>query len=410
MSAESKARQPYVVLVVSGGIAAYKACEIVRRLRDEGADVHVAMTRAATRFVAPRTFAVLSGNRVVASLFDDSETAEIPHVRWAECADLVCVAPATANFIAKMAHGIADDFPSTLLLAVAGQVLVAPAMEDDMYRQPSVQRNLESLSQRGVRVVGPESGALASGRAGPGRMSEAQEIVAAAARLLDGGPTAQPLRGANVLVTAGPTREMLDPIRVLTNRSSGKMGYALAAEAAALGGHVRLVSGPVCLPDPPGMVVERVESAAQMAAAVFDAVGDCDVAVMAAAVCDYTVAAPASDKIKKAGSESLQLELSRTVDILGQLGGQSPRPLLVGFAAETRDLETQARGKLERKGCDLIIGNLVDASGKGMGADCNEVLILDSRGGRTQFGPASKQRVARAVWNAVLAYRGEATW
>jgi len=410
MSAESIERQPYVILVVSGGIAAYKACEIVRRLRDEGADVHVAMTRSATEFVAPRTFAVLSGNRIVASLFDDSASAEIPHVQWAECADLVCVAPATANFIAKMAHGIADDFPSTLLLAAAGPVLVAPAMEDDMYRQPSVQRNLESLRHRGVRVVGPDSGVLASGREGPGRMSEPHEIVAAATSVLDESAAARPLQGTTVLVTAGPTREVLDPIRVFTNRSSGKMGYALAAEAETLGAHVRLVSGPTCLPDPPGIVVQRVESAAQMAAAVFEAVDGCAAAVLAAAVCDFTVPVPAIDKIKKAGSESLQLELSRTVDILGQLGARSERPLLVGFAAETGNLEAQARGKLERKGCDLIVGNLVDASGRGMGADRNEVLILDSRGGRTQVGPASKQEVARAVWEAVLAYHGEATW
>ncbi len=409
MSAESKTRQAQVVLVVSGGIAAYKACEVVRRFRDVDADVHVAMTRAATKFVASQTFAALSGNRVVASLFEDPAPEEIPHVRWAERADLVCVAPATANFIAKMAHGIADDFPSTLLLAAAGRVLVAPAMEDDMYGQPAVQRNLELLRERGVQVVGPGDGALASGRQGPGRMSEPSEIVTVAVPLLGEGAKVRPLQGTTVLVTAGPTREALDPVRVLTNRSSGKMGYAIAAEAAALGARARLVSGPTCLPDPPGVLVERVESASQMAAAVFDAVDGCDIAIMAAAVCDFTVPVPAADKIKKAGSDSLQLELARTVDILAALGARSAPPLLVGFAAETRDLEAQARGKLEQKGCDLIVGNLVDAVGRGMGADQNEVVILDRRGGRAQVGPAPKAAIARAVWEAVLAYRAEAS-
>ncbi|HJO03942.1 MAG TPA: bifunctional phosphopantothenoylcysteine decarboxylase/phosphopantothenate--cysteine ligase CoaBC [Acidobacteriota bacterium] len=407
MSAESKAPQPHVVLVVSGGIAAYKACDIVRRFRDLSVDVHVAMTRAATQFVTPTTFAALSGNRVVASLFEDLGSEVIPHVRWAERAALVCVAPATANFIAKMAHGIADDFPSTLLLAASGPVLVAPAMEDDMYRQPAVQRNLELLSERGVQVVGPGCGALASGRHGPGRMSEPGEIITAAAPLLGEGAVTRPLHGANVFVTAGPTREMLDPVRVFTNRSSGKMGYALAAEAAVLGARVRLISGPTCLPDPPGVVVERVENAAQMAAAVFAAVDDCDIGIMAAAVCDFTVATPAAGKIKKAGEDSLQLEMTRTTDILAELGTRTTRPLLVGFAAETGDLETQAREKLERKGCDLIVGNLVDASGRGMGGDDNEVIILDRGGGRTCVGPALKHEVARAVWEAVLAYRTE---
>ena len=404
MRAESRARQAQVILVVSGGIAAYKACEIVRRLRDLSVDVHVAMTRTATKFVAPRTFAALSSNRVVTSLFDDPGSEEIPHVRWAKRADLVCVAPATANFIAKMAHGIADDFPSTLLLSASGPVLVAPAMEDDMYRQLAVQRNLELLRQRGVQVIGPKCGALASGGQGLGRMSEPSEIIATIAPLLGEGSASQPLHGTSVLITAGPTQEALDPVRLLTNRSSGKMGYALAAEAVALGARVHLVSGPTCLPDPLGAVVKRVESAAEMAAEVFEAVDDCNIAIMAAAVCDFTQVSPPADKIKKAGSDSLQLELTRTVDILSGLGARSARPLLVGFAAETGDLEAQARVKLKCKGCDLIVGNLVDTSGRGLGADSNEVIILDRCGGRSQFGPALKHEVARAVWEAVLAY------
>ncbi len=407
MSAESDAHQRRVVLVVSGGIAAYKACEIVRRLGDIGADVHVAMTRAATGFVAARTFAALSGNRVVASLFDDPRPEEMPHVRWAETADLVCVAPATANFIAKMAHGIADDFASTLLLAAAAPVLVAPAMEDDMYRQPAVQRNLQRLAEREVHIVGPDSGALASGRRGPGRMSEPSEIVSAAERVLGGGSSARPLLDVNVLVTAGPTREALDPIRVLTNRSSGKMGYALAAEAAALGARVHLVSGPTCLDAPAGATLERVEGAAQMASAVLDSACEYDIVVMAAAVSDFTVSAPASAKIKKAGSDSLQLELVRTTDILAALGTQSERPLLVGFAAESGDLGALARGKLERKGCDLIVANLVDASGRGMEADDNEVVVLDNRGGRASFEAAPKREIARSIWQEILAYRQE---
>ena len=226
-------RSPRVVLAVSGGIACYKACEVVRRLRDHGAVVRVAMSRAATQFVGPTTFAALSGESVVSDLFDHPAPHEVPHVRWAEWGDLLCVAPCTADFLARMAHGIADDFPSTLHLAFRGPTLVAPAMEDDMYRHPAVQRNLRRLVERGVTTVGPNSGPLASGRVGPGRMAEPGEIVATARRLLAGGSPQRWLDGRKVVITAGPTRERIDPIRFLSNRSSGKMGFALAREAEA---------------------------------------------------------------------------------------------------------------------------------------------------------------------------------
>ncbi|NKB87940.1 MAG: bifunctional phosphopantothenoylcysteine decarboxylase/phosphopantothenate--cysteine ligase CoaBC [Acidobacteria bacterium] len=395
----------HVVLAVTGGIAAYKACEIVRRLRDHGLDVRVAMTRAATRFVGPVTFAALSGNPVITSLFDDGNPEDVPHVRWAEWADLFCVAPATADFVAKMAHGVADDFASTLYLANAADTLVAPAMEDDMYRHPAVQRNLDRLLGDGVGIVGPNTGALASGRQGPGRMSEPGEVVQAATRALRFGVLPRDLTGQRVLITAGPTYEAADPARGLTNRSSGRMGFALAQEAIHRGASVKLVAGPVSLATPAG--VERIDvvGAAAMFERVEEHVMRTDIAIMCAAVADFAPVNPSGEKLKKDNDDGLVLSLERTVDILRTVADRDPRPYLVGFAAESDDVAERAARKLADKGCDLIVANTIGGPADAMGGENNSVAIIDSRGQVAQFGRAPKDVIATQIWAEILRAR-----
>jgi len=394
-----------VVLAVSGGIAAYKTCEVVRRLGDHGVEVRVAMTPAATRFVAPLTFAALSGHRVITSIFDGEHPEEIPHVRWAEWADLFCVAPATADFVAKMAHGVADDFPSTLYLANASPTVVAPAMEDDMYRHPAVQRNLTTLAADGVAIVGPATGSLASGRTGPGRMSEPEEVVAAAVRALRHGVIAADLEGQHVVITAGPTYEALDPVRGFTSRSSGRMGFELAREARWRGARVTLVAGPTSLEPPAGVEYRSVRSAAEMHAAVESVAASAEVAVLCAAVCDFTPRNPADAKLKKGDHDRLEVEMVRTVDILASIGASDRRPFLVGFAAESSDVRERAAEKLERKHCDMIVGNRVGGSDDGMGGCDNEVVILDRHGGEEHVARLPKAEVATRIWNSIGRYR-----
>lgn len=393
-----------VVVAVTGGIAAYKSCELVRRLRDLGLRVRVAMSRAATEFVGPTTLAALSGERVIHSLFDDPRPERIAHVRWAEEASLLCVAPATADFIAKLAHGVGDDFASTLALAAPCPLLIAPAMEDDMYAHPAVQRNLATLRARGAWIIGPASGLLASGRSGPGRMAEAAEIAAAAHRLLHDRPASAWLAGRRVMVTAGPTRERIDPVRALSNRSSGRMGYALAAEAALLGAEVTLVSGPTSLPAPAQVRRIEVESAAEMASAVSGLVDSCDIAVLAAAVADFRPAEILDEKLEKTGRDDLTLVLERTRDILASLAEQEPRPVLVGFAAESSDVERRAGQKLAAKGCDLIVANRIGHEGTGFESQDNAAVVLDRNGGRVEIARAHKRVVAGAVWEAVARF------
>ncbi|MCH7825214.1 MAG: bifunctional phosphopantothenoylcysteine decarboxylase/phosphopantothenate--cysteine ligase CoaBC [Acidobacteria bacterium] len=396
---------PRVLLVVTGSIAAYKACEVVRRLQDRGVEVRVAMTRNAGEFVSPLTFAALSGHRVLVSSFDDERPERIPHVRWAEESDAFCVVPASADFIAKMALGIADDFSSTLHLAFAGPVLVAPAMEDQMWRHPAVRENVDKLSARGVVIVQPTAGPLASGRHGLGRLAEPPDVVDAIMEVLVTEPIERSLAGMRVLVSAGPTHEHFDPVRVLTNPSTGKMGYAVARAAARLGADVILVSGPTQIVEPAGVEIVRVVNAEEMRREMVDHTAAADIVVMAAAVSDFRPVAPVSEKLQKSAADAMSWEVERTPDILEELRRLGGRRTLVGFAAETSDLEARAREKLDRKGCDLMVANLVEAGVTGFEVDTNEVVILDRLGGRVPAGPAPKSDIAFTIIDAILGFR-----
>jgi phosphopantothenoylcysteine decarboxylase/phosphopantothenate--cysteine ligase len=381
-----------VLLGVTGGIAAYKAPDLVRRLREQGAEVRVVMTPAAARFVTPLTFQAVSGNPVRDSLWDEAAEAAMGHIELARWADLVLVAPATADFLARLAAGMADDLLATLCLATAAPLWAAPAMNRQMWANPATQDNIARLNGRGVRVLGPAEGAQACGETGAGRMLEPAGIVAA----LQGAPVAADgaLAGRKVMVTAGPTREALDPVRYLTNRSSGKMGYAVARAALEAGAEVVLVSGPVDLPPPPGARVIRVETAAQMRAAVQGELAGTDVFIAAAAVADYRPAQVAASKIKKQADE-MQLGLLRNPDILAEVAAAEPRPFVVGFAAETNDVEANARKKLEGKRLDMIAANRV-------GADCgfdredNALRVLWPGGGE-DLGSGAKAGLARRL-------------
>lgn len=398
-------RAPHRVLLgIAGGIAAYKTPELVRALVREGVSVRCALTRAATRFVAPLALQTVSGYAVRTDLFDAEQEGEIDHIALADGADLVVLAPATADLLAKLAHGLADDLVSTLLLATRAPVLAAPAMNVNMWRHPATQANVERLRERGVRFVGPEAGFLACGWEGEGRMAEPAAIAAEALRLL--GP--KTLAGERFVVTAGGTREPIDPVRVLANRSSGKMGYAIAAEAARRGADVVLVSGPTALPAPPGVRRVDVETALEMRDAVRAALPDCTVFVAAAAVADFRPVAPAADKIKKEAlgeGERLVVELARTPDILAEVGEQSAREggrrVVIGFAAESRDLIAAARRKLERKRCDLIVANDVTREGAGFDVDTNAVSFVWPGGEVEELPLLSKRGVAERLLDRV---------
>jgi len=388
----------HVALGVSGGIGAYKAAMIIRELRTAGAGVTVLMTANAAQFITPLTLQTLSGNRVLLDQFDGvSREWDVEHVSLAKRASCLLVAPATANIIGKFAGGIADDFLSTFHTAFDGPVYVAPAMNTVMYRHPAVRRNLETLRSRGVTVIEPGSGFLACGDTGPGRLAEPHDIVdLVLGDLLQGVETGL-LRGRRVLVTAGPTREDIDPVRFLTNRSSGRMGYALARQAARLGAAVTLVSGARGLDTPPGVDAVAVTSCAEMHQAVLASFDDCDLLLMAAAPADYRPAEVSSSKRRK-GEGPLRLELVRTTDILADAGRRRKRQVLVGFAAETDDdFETRAREKLKRKDLDLIVANRVGPADRGFGAETNAGVIIDAAGGRFEVDLTTKDRMALAI-------------
>lgn len=387
----------FVGLGVTGGIGAYKAVELVRLLQKRGHRVQVVMTRAARRFVGPLTFEAITREPVITNQFAPGINAEIEHIALASGMDLLVVAPATANIIGKFAGGIADDFLSALYLATRAPVLLAPAMNTNMWTHPAVQANLAALRSRGVRIVDPGEGYLACGWVGAGRLAEPEAIAAEADAWVRG--AAPSLAGRRVLVTAGPTIEDIDAVRFLGNRSSGRMGFAVAAEARARGAHVTLVAGPTPVEPPAVDVLTRVRNAAEMQAAVVEHADHADIVVMAAAVADYTPAGgPVAAKIEKGGSITLQLE--RTDDILAELGrrrGGARRPVLVGFAAQTGDPVGPARRKLDQKRVDLVVANDVSEPGSGFDVDTNRVTLV-ARDEPDQALPLlSKQDVARAL-------------
>ncbi|HEY1252130.1 MAG TPA: bifunctional phosphopantothenoylcysteine decarboxylase/phosphopantothenate--cysteine ligase CoaBC [Thermoanaerobaculia bacterium] len=395
-------RPPQILLGVSGGIAAYKSAEIVRALVQRGASVRVAMTRGAREFVAPLTFSVLSGHEVYTEVW---EGKGVDHVQAADWADLLLVAPATAHTVAKLANGFADDFLSTYFLAHRGPVLLAPAMETAMFGNPAVRANLERLAARGVRTIGPESGFLASGHEGVGRMSEPAAIVEETWRLATGAH--RDLAGLRVLVTAGPTREPIDPIRFVSNRSSGKMGHALAAAARDRGAAVTLLTGAPDLPAPAGVRVERFETADDLHALLVREFPECDVLVMAAAVADFQPDASPTRLHRAGGERTVRLIPGR--DVLASLRPLRRTQTVVAFAAETEDLEARGRAKLEAKGADLIVVNDVGRRDIGFDADDNEVLILGRDGGDLDLHETvsrrSKREVAERILDAVLRAR-----
>jgi phosphopantothenoylcysteine decarboxylase/phosphopantothenate--cysteine ligase len=391
---------PKAVLGVTGCIAAYKACEVLRELQRHDVDVRVVMTANATRFVSAMTFEALSRHPVFADQFTLGSDAEIQHVALAAEADLLLVAPATANVLGKFAHGIADDALSTLYLATTAPVLVAPAMNLEMYRHAAVAANLDLLRARGVGVVEPGSGYLACGWLGRGRLAEVPDIVAAALGIL---LRSRDLAGETVLVTAGPTVEDIDPVRFISNRSSGRMGFALAEAARDRGAAVILVSGPTSLAEPRGLELIRVRSAEEMAAAVGTHAGRATVVVMAAAVSDFRPVARAPYKVKKAGA-ALVLELARTPDILLGLGQGKGDRVLVGFAAETEGLVENARRKRVEKGVDVMVANDVSRSDAGFGVDTNEATLIDDEG-ETATGRLTKRELAERILDRIVVVR-----
>jgi phosphopantothenoylcysteine decarboxylase/phosphopantothenate--cysteine ligase len=390
-----------LILAVTGSIAAYKAAYLLRELRRAGAGVTVVMTAAAREFVAPLTFRTLSGRPVLADLFDPQEPAAVEHVALAERADLLLVAPATAHALARAALGLADDLLGTLLLAMRGPVLYAPAMDGGMWGHPAVQAHVATLRARGATVLEPGHGDLASGLAGPGRFPEVGEVVEAAVRLLW---PVRDLAGDHVLVTAGPTREPLDPVRYLSNRSSGRMGYELATQALRRGARVTLVTGPTALAAPAGARVIPVETALEMREAVLHAVETATMVVMAAAVADYRPARAASEKIRSK-QHGLALALEPNPDILRELGARPVAPFLVGFAAETGDPRDSGRAKLVAKGVDLLVANDVSRADIGFDAADNEVVLFDRWGGVVELPRRPKAEVADRILDRAQALR-----
>ncbi len=383
-------RDKKIVLGVCGGIAAYKAAELVRLYVKAGAEVFVVMTEAARQFVTPLTFQTLSGNPVHGELFDLIQEREIGHISLAERADLVVVAPATANLVGKVASGIADDLLTTTLMATRAPVLFAPAMNSNMWENPIYQHNQGKLQKLGYHFLEPATGLLACGWEGKGKLPDPEVILAETRRLL----SPRDLAGQTLLVTAGPTREEIDPVRFLSNYSSGKMGYAIARAAVERGARVLLVSGPTALAAPLGVEFHPVVSACQMQQAVLKLAPSCSVVVMAAAVADYRPAVRSSRKIKKSAGDRLSLELERNPDILAGLGRLGGERLLVGFAAETEDLLSNARQKLKEKNLDLIVANDVTREGAGFDVDTNIVRLLYRDGRDEEFPQMSKDDVA----------------
>jgi phosphopantothenoylcysteine decarboxylase / phosphopantothenate---cysteine ligase len=391
-----------VLFGVTGGIACYKAADVVRGLRGMGADVTVVMTRAATEFVAPLTFGALSGNPVLTGMFEDKTAGSISHIELTAGADVFLVAPATANVLGKMAAGIADDLLTTMLLAARCPILVAPAMNYRMYESPSVKRNIKTLKADGVRFIGPEKGPMACGEYGWGRMSEPADILDAVAVAVANGGL---LSGRKVLVTAGPTVEDLDPVRFISNRSTGKMGYSIARKARDMGADVTLVSGPTSMAPPAGVDLISVRNADEMNKAVGTAAAKADVVIMAAAVSDYTPEKISASKIKK-GADSITLKLVKTPDIISNLARKNKKGrVVIGFAAETENLEKNARGKLADKGLDMVAANSVGGD-TGFATDYNRLLVYGKSGLLLDTGRVTKDAAASMLLGLIAAEYG----
>lgn len=395
-----------VVLGVGGGIAAYKSAELARALQRRGCTVQAVMTNAAQQFITPLTMAALTGRKVITSLWagdapTDTLASAVEHITVAQENELLVIAPATADLIAKFANGLADDFLSTLYLAFTGPVVLAPAMNSNMWAHAAVRRNVEQLHLRGHRIVEPESGLLACGTTGPGRLAEPEEIADVVLTALR---PRRDLEGETVLITAGPTQEPLDPVRYITNRSSGKMGYALADAALGRGARVLLVSGPVSLAAPAGAELFPVRTALEMRDAVLAHLQDATIIVKAAAVADYRLSQVPAQKVKKTAAR-LSLELDPTPDILAEVGRKRGDRLLIGFAAETDNLIQEARRKLESKGCDMVVANRVGDSGTGFESDDNEVTLVLRTGEVIAVTKAAKREIAERIFDQALRLR-----
>lgn len=394
------------VLGVGGGIAAYKAAELVRALQQRGHDVQVVMTRAAQEFIQPLTFAALTGRKVVTSLWaapgsQDILSSAVEHIAVAQENDVLIVAPATADLLAKFAQGLADDFLTTLYLAFTGRVVLAPAMNTAMWEHPATQSNLDVLRGRGCSIVDPDEGWLACGTIGAGRLPDPVRI---ADRVDSLERRKRDFEGETLLITAGPTQESLDPVRYISNRSSGKMGYALAEAAARRGARVVLISGPVNLPPPANVERISVRTAQEMRAAVLEQLQDASIVIKAAAVADYYLANAPQQKLKKTAAR-LSLELDPTPDILAEVGQRKGDRLLIGFAAETENLLEEARRKMKAKKCDMLVANLVNRDGLGFESDRNEVDIISHSGHVVHAGPAEKETIAERILDQVATLR-----
>ena len=388
-----------IILGIGGGIAAYKAAELARLLMQQDHQVQAVMTGAAQEFIQPLTFAALTGRKVLTDLF--AIEAAIEHISVAQEHELLVIAPATADLLAKLANGLAGDFLTTLYLAFTGPVVIAPAMNVNMWQHPATQANLETLRKRGHRIVEPDSGYLACGMTGPGRLADPEAIVEA---ILEETRKRRDLEGEVVLLTAGPTQEPLDPVRYISNRSSGKMGYALAEAAAARGAQVTLISGPVHLPPPRGVELIPVRTAAEMREKVFDRLAPATIVIKAAAVADFHLSKVPNQKVKKTAAR-ISMELDPTPDILAELGRKKGDRLLIGFAAETQNLVQEARRKLESKNCDMVVGNLVGGADVGFESDQNEVVLALRTGETIPLSRASKREIADRIFDQVLKLR-----
>jgi len=394
------------ILGVGGGIAAYKAAELARALMERGFTVNTVMTEAAQEFVRPLTFAALTGRKVITEMFasrsaDEVLASSVEHIQVAQENDLLVVAPATADLLAKFANGLAGDFLTTLHLAFQGPVLLAPAMNTAMWEHPATKANIETLRARGCVVMQPDSGLLACGTTGPGRLPAPERIAEQALRLLT---QRHDLDGETVLITAGPTREPLDPVRFISNRSSGKMGYSIAEAAVLRGARVILVSGPVQLPEPEGVELVPVQTAAEMHTAVMDRLSEASIVVKSAAVADYHLAQVPGQKVKKTAMR-LSLELDPTVDILAEVGRRKTDQLLIGFAAETENLVAEARRKMQTKHCDMVVANNVSGEGIGFESDVNEIVLVLRTGEVLPLPRATKRALADQILDQALKLR-----